>query len=124
MATNPGYAAIPNNGPVITNSTASAVLFTAGANGSRIESIVANAVSATTNTIGSIYLVKGGTSYLYHTFNIPASTLSTTTPNWGTTIYSGTAEGRFPLSLASGETIAVTTGGTHTIHWVAVGADL
>lgn len=96
MATDPAFAATPNNGTPallgaaetsLTVPTTASVIFTAGASGSYLEKIVVNA--ATTSLAPAIvaglvyiFLFDGTTNHLFDTLSIPlpAATASSTVP--------------------------------------------
>lgn len=91
MASSPGYAAVPHNaaaliGAVETNlqvPTQAAVVFTAGASGSKIEEVVvqASATSLTPTTVAGLvylFLYDGSTYHLFDIIPVTAITASAT----------------------------------------------
>jgi hypothetical protein len=129
MAANPAFAATPRNG-VVQISTANAnrdgsgtvgTVFTAGANGSRIDKVTAKA--QTTTTAGMIRLfVHNGTSYfLAYEMTVDAITPSATLAGWTETApvtETGGANDIFPLILPNGYSLRASTekGETFNIH--------
>lgn len=88
MATQANFAATPHVASIVNNTTADtsttaptnvAILFTAGASGSRIDTIRITQV-ATTNTgaILNLFLYDGTTYHLFDTYSIPTQTVSST----------------------------------------------
>lgn len=93
MATDPQFAATPNNGSALLGSaetnlqvpTTSVVVITAGANGTKIDEVVVQASVTTlvaTTVAGLVYLFlhDGSTYHLFDTMTINANTGSATNP--------------------------------------------
>lgn len=123
MATAPSFAATPNLGLATTPNaamggtliapTGATTLFTAGANGSRIEIIRLTQIASTTAAgIVNFFLVRGGTSYLLDQYTYGIVTLSATLESQPVDLYYSA------LELKSGDTVSVvntvvnTSGGT------------
>ena len=61
-------------------------VFTAGANGSRIDDISIDAVATTTAGVVRLFINDGTTSYLFQEILVTATTPSTTVAVWSTTL--------------------------------------
>lgn len=61
-------------------------VFTAGANGSRIDDISIDAIATTTAGVVRLFINDGTTSYLFQEILVTATTPSTTVAVWNTTL--------------------------------------
>jgi hypothetical protein len=135
MATNPAFAATPNNTPTILNSaiststtapTNTVTIFTAGASGSKVEwiRIAQVATTAAAGTV-NIFVLRSAVYYLLDFYAYGTATVSATA-NVPPVDFS------YPyLELKSGDTLVAvntvqsntgaTSGATHTVH--AFGGD-
>jgi hypothetical protein len=133
MANTPAYAASPRHSSTIagtaeTSLTApvnSSTLWTAGANGSKIEQITVQAVTTSltpTTTTGLVYVfLYNGTTYsLFDTISITAQAATTTSAPFSLTrTYNN-------LVVASGSSVAVSqsvAGNANILKVIALGAD-
>lgn len=131
MASKPGFAATPRQGQAsiataetsLTSPTNVGTVFTAGANGSRIERL--RAVGATTTIAGlvNVFLHDGSVYRLIRSIVVGAATPSVTVAPWGSD-GSGVISFEGGLMLPSGWSLRVATTQAQTIHLTADGADL
>lgn len=85
MATQPAYAATPNNGSALlgaaetslTVPTTTSTIFTAGASGSKIEEIRVTGIATTVAGLVYVFLHDGSNYRLFDTVTITATTAST-----------------------------------------------
>lgn len=125
MATEPAFASTPNNSSGIAPATLDTSLtaptnvttvFTAGANGSKVEEIDIVELGTTVAGVLNIFLYDGATYHLFDSFLIVAHTVNTTTASLRTVK-------TYPnLVLKSGWSIriATTVAGNQSMHKVSV----
>lgn len=131
MASVPGYASTPRNSSasIATANTARdgtgtvGTVFTAGASGSRIDSL--QIVPAGTTTAGMVRLFahNGSAYFLLREFPIGANTPSATVASNPISLQSG-MDSLLPLILPSGYSLRASTHNAETFHVTAMGGDL
>ena len=132
MATAPAYAATPHReaniigtaNPNRDGTGTTAVVFTATANGSRVEAIAIK--SLVTNTAGMVrlYLVNGANTRLWYEQTVAALTVSATVPS-NSYYFNSLANGDLlPLMLPTGWSIEVSTEKAENFLVHVEGADL
>jgi hypothetical protein len=117
MATSAQYAAIPKVGSALlttadtslTAPTIAGTIFTAGANGSRIDYIEVIGVATTTSGMVNIFIHDGTNYHLWKQVPIQAITTSTTTPSFVANLSSNVDANILPLALPSGYSLRATT---------------
>lgn len=112
MATDPTFAATINHTSARTNATADtsttapthvSTIFTAGANGSKLDHIrIVQLVTASAAGVVNIFIVNGGTYYLFETYSYTTLTVSNTAGAILQDFYYD------DIVLKSGDTVAVT----------------
>jgi len=130
MATNPGYAATPRRSSIAISTANTnrdgtgtvATVFTAGANGSRIDQIVIMPVGTTTAGMVRLYLYDGSTYVLYREVPILANTPSGTVAGAQITLASGNYPD-LPIILPNGHSLRASTNNAETFHVTAMGGD-
>jgi hypothetical protein len=131
MATAPVYAATPRRecqiigtaNPNRDGTGTTATVFTAGANGSRIEAIAIKAL--VTNTAGTVrlYLTNGASKRLWYEQAVAALTVSATVPSNSFYLNSLANSDLLPLVLPSGWLLEVSTEKAENFLIHADGAD-
>jgi len=126
MATDPVFASTPNTSACIIPGTADAsltaptnvaTLFTAGANGSKVEEIRSMQIASTSAiAVVNVFLYDGSTYYLYDQFTTPITTLSATSEATPVPHYFDN------LVLKSGWSIRVTVTATASVSKFAMTA--
>lgn len=91
MASAPAFAATPNNGSALASATLDtsltaptnvATIFTAGASGSKVESVTMQGVGTTVAGVVNLFAYDGSTYHLIDQFLVTAVTSSTTALAW------------------------------------------
>ena len=131
MASKPGFAATPRQGQAsiataevsLTAPTNIGTVFTAGANGSRIERLRAVGAATTVAGLVNVFLYDGSIYRLIRAIVVGAATPSATAAAWGSD-GSGMISFEGGLMLPSGWSLRVATTQAQTIHVTADGADL
>lgn len=131
MATQAQYAATPKVG-IAAISTANTNLngtgtigtvFTAGANGSRIDAIDIKATGTTTAGMIRLFVHNGTTAFLLTELPVTANTPSGTVPAWETQLNTNTMTELLPIVLPTGYSLRASTQNAETFNVVAVGGD-
>jgi hypothetical protein len=131
MATQAQYAAVPKVG-IGQLSTANtnrdgtgtlATVFTAGANGSRIERIVIQATGTTTAGMVRLFLHDGTNARLYEEVPVSAVTPSGTTAAFFETLEAFGTPRLMPLVLPTGWSLRASTHNAESFNVIAVGGD-
>jgi hypothetical protein len=125
MATTPNFAAIPRCSAVSistadtsrTAPTNVGTLFTAGANGSRIDEIDITAAGNSTANVVRIFIFNGTTYFLLQEILITGITPSASVNSFSTAISFNS------LVIPSGSSVRVTTNNAETYHVIAFGGD-
>jgi hypothetical protein len=133
MATTPNFTATPRASSVAV-STANAnrdgtgtiaTVFTAGASGSRIESVVIVATATTTAGMIRLFLHDGTNARLFDEVPVIALTPSATIPAWSATLgnIAPLSTARYPLFLPSGWSLRAATNNAESFVVHAIGGD-
>ena len=131
MASNPSYAATPKCGlgQVSVANTARdgtgtlATVFTAGANGSRIDAIGLKAIAATTAGMIRLFIHDGVTARLLTEVPVVAVTPSATVPAWEVQLNANTMTQVLPITLPTGYSLRASTEKGETFNLLATGGD-
>lgn len=131
MATQPQYAATPRCGigQVSVANTARdgtgtiATIFTAGANGSRIDAIDIKAVGTTTAGMIRLFIHDGANARLLTEVPVTAITPSGTLPSWEAQHNTNTMTQVLPLVLPTGYSLRAATNNAETFNVIALGGD-
>ena len=91
-------------------------VFTAGANGSRIDDISIDAVATTTAGVVRLFINDGTTSYLFQEILVTATTPSTTVAVWNTTLLNQA------IIIPSGWSLRASTNNTETFNIIVTRA--
>lgn len=125
MANIPGYAATPHAAGVAI-STANTnrdgtgtigTIFTAGASGSRIDTVVIQATGTTTAGMVRLYLHNGTTAFLIGEVPVLAVTPSGTVPAWRATLNQNTCDW-LPMAFGTGYSLRASTHNAETFNIV------
>ena len=131
MAAIPAYAATPKCG-IAQISTANAnhdgtgtiaTVFSAGANGSRIDAIDIKAVGTTTTGMIRLFIHDGNNARLLTEVPVVAVTPSATCPSWEAQLNTNSMSQILPLVLPSGYSLRTSTGKAETFNVIALGGD-
>ena len=134
MANQAQYAATPKVGVgTVTTADASrtapttvATVFTAGANGSRVDRINLIGIGATVASMLRLFLYNGTTYTLWQEVPVSAVTPSSSVPVFSSDLSAVVQPSRLPLVLPSGWSLRATVNDTQTgsgVNVVAVGGD-
>jgi hypothetical protein len=131
MASNPSYAATPKCGlgQVSIANTARdgtgtiATVFTAGANGSRIDAIDIKAVGTTTAGMIRLFIHDGTNARLLTEIPVMAITPSGTLPSWEVQLNVNTMTQALPLVLPTGYSLRASTEKAEAFNVIALGGD-
>lgn len=131
MAAQPQYAATPRCGidQVSVANTARdgtgtiATIFTAGANGSRIDAIDIKAVGTATAGMIRLFLHNGTNARLLTEVPVTAITPSNTLPSWEAQLNANTMTQVLPLVLPTGYSLRAATNNAETFNVIALGGD-
>lgn len=131
MALNPSYAATPKCGlgqvsvaNTARNGTGTlTTVFTAGANGSRIDAIGLKAIAATTAGMIRLFIHDGVTARLLTEVPVTAATPSATVPAWEVQLNTNTMTQVLPITLPTGYSLRASTEKDETFNLLATGGD-
>lgn len=131
MATNAQYAATPKLGigqvsVANTNRDGTgtiATIFSAGANGSRIDAIDLKAVGTTTAGMIRLFIHDGTNARLLTEVPVTAITPSGTLPSWESQLNTNTMTQVLPLLLPAGYSLRAATNNAETFNVIAQGGD-
>ena len=131
MATQAQYAATPKCGVgqvsvANTNRDGTgtiATIFTAGANGSRIDAIDLKAVGTTTAGMLRLFIHDGVNARLLTELPVTAVTPSATLPSWEAQMNVNTMTQVLPLVLPTGYSLRASTEKAETFNIIALGGD-
>ena len=132
MSTSAQYASTPKVGSALlttadtslTAPTTVGTVFTAGANGSRIDYIDIQGVANTVASLVNIFIFDGTNYVLYTQIPVQAITSSTTAPAFQTVISSNTNANILPINLPTGYSVRAATSVAQTgIRVTALGGD-
>lgn len=131
MATQAQYAATPRCGVgqvsvANTNRDGTgtiATIFTAGANGSRIDAIDLKAVATTTAGMVRLFIHDGVSARLLTELPVTAITPSATLPSWEAQLNVNTMTQVLPLVLPTGYSLRAATNNAETFNVIASGGD-
>lgn len=131
MSNTPQYASTPKCG-IGQISTANTnrdgtgtigTIFTAGAAGSRIDSISLKAVATTTAGMIRLFIHDGTNARLLTELPVLALTPSATTPSWEAQLNTNTMTQVLPIILPSGYSLRASTNNAETFNVIAEGGD-
>lgn len=131
MASNPSYAATPKCGlgQVSIANTARdgtgtiATVFTAGANGSRIDAIDIKAVGTTTAGMIRLFIHDGTNAQLLTEIPVTALTPSATLPSWEAQLNTNSMSQVLPIILPTNYSLRASTNNAETFNVIAFGGD-
>lgn len=131
MASIPQYAATPRQAIAqvsVANTNLDgtgtlATVFTAGADGSRIDSIAIKAVAATTAGMIRLFIHDGTNARLRYEIPVGAITPGTSTPSWQADMSIDTMSALLPLILPTGYSLRAATHKGETFNVIAAGGD-
>lgn len=131
MAQIPQYASTPNVGigqvsVANTNRDGTgtiATIFTAGANGSRIDAINLKAVGTTTAGMIRLFIYDGVDARLLTELPVTALTPSGTLPAWEAQLNTNSMSQVLPIILPTGYSLRASTNNAETFNVIAVGGD-
>jgi hypothetical protein len=131
MASNPSYAATPKCGlgQVSIANTARdgtgtiATVFTAGANGSRIDAIDIKAVDTTTAGMIRLFIHDGTNAQLLTEIPVTALTPSDTLPSWEAQLNTNSMSQVLPIILPTNYSLRASTNNAETFNVIAFGGD-
>lgn len=131
MAAVPAYASTPNfgNGQVSTanpnrdGTGTIATIFTAAANGSRIDAIALKALATTTAGMLRLFLHNGTNARLLTEVPVVAVTPSATAPSWETQLNSNNLSSILPLVLPTGYSLRASTEKAELFNILAMGGN-
>jgi hypothetical protein len=131
MASNPSYAATPKCGlgQVSIANTARdgtgtiATVFTAGANGSRIDAIDIKAVGTTTAGMIRLFIHDGTNARLLTEIPVTALTPSATLPSWEAQLNTNSMSQVLPIILPTNYSLRASTNNAETFNVIAFGGD-
>ena len=133
MATSPNFSATPKCGSVAistanTNRDGTGTLgtiFTAGASGSRIDSIVIQASVTTTAGMIRLFIYDGTTARLYDEVPVFAVTPAASVPAFGAALGNNAplSSSKYPLMLPTGYSLRASTHNAENFNVHAVGGD-
>ena len=131
MATQAQYAATPKCGVgqvSVANTTRDgtgtiATIFTAGANGSRIDAIDLKAVGTTTAGMLRLFIHDGVNARLLTELPVVAVTPSAALPSWEARLNGNSMSQVLPLVLPTGYSLRASTHNAETFNVIALGGD-
>ena len=100
-----------------------ATIFTAGANGSRIDAIYLKAVATTTAGMVRLFIHDGVSARLLTELPVTAITPSATLPSWEAQLNVNTMTQVLPLILPTGYSLRAATNNAETFNVIAFGGD-
>lgn len=100
-------------------------IFTAGIDGSRIDTIVIQAVGTTTAGMVRLFIHDGTNIRLFDEIPVLAFTPSATIPAWSVSVGANAnlATGKYPLVLPSGFSLRASTHNAETFNVFVIGGD-
>ena len=98
-------------------------VFSAGANGSRIDAIDLKAVGTTTAGMIRLFIHDGANARLLTEVPVIAITPSGTLPSWETQLNTNTMTQVLPLVLPTGYSLRAATNNAETFNVIALGGD-
>lgn len=135
MALTPQYASTPKVGTVVINTANTnrdgtgtlGTVLTAGASGSRIDSIEIQATGTTTAGMVRLFISDGTNHRLFAEVPVVANTPSATTPAWSSLVQ-GNASGLvthvpLPISIPTGWSLRASTHNAESFNIIAFGGD-
>ncbi len=131
MSATPQYAAVPKCGiGQIATANANrdgtgtiATVFSAGAQGSRIDAINIKAVATTTAGMIRLFIHDGTNARLLTELPVLALTPSATLPSWEAQITTNNMSQILPIILPTGYSLRASTHNTETFNVIAIGGD-
>lgn len=126
MATSPNFTNTPRVGIALVNTANTnrdgtgtiATVFTAGTNGSRVESVEITARGNTTNNVVRLFVHDGTTAFLLEEVLVPAITASTTVKVFRQTIVFSS-----PIVLPPNYSLRASTNNAEAYNVIAFGGD-
>ena len=100
-----------------------ATIFTAGANGSRIDAVDLKAVGTTTAGMIRLFIHDGVDARLLSEVPVTAITPSGTLPSWESQLNTNTMTQVLPLLLPAGYSLHAATNNAETFNVIALGGD-
>lgn len=100
-----------------------ATIFTAGANGSRIDAVDLKAVGTTTAGMIRLFIHDGVNARLLSEVPVTAITPSGTLPSWESQLNTNTMTQVLPLLLPAGYSLHAATNNAETFNVIALGGD-
>ena len=130
MATQAQYAAVPKVGAVVistanTNRNGTGTIdtvFTAGANGSRIDSIDVQATATVTAGMIRLFIHNGTSAFLFAEVPVSASTPSGTVPAYSAQFTPNTTA-VLPIVIPTGYSLRASTNNAESFNIIAFGGD-
>jgi hypothetical protein len=98
-------------------------VFTAGANGSRIERVVVQAVATTTAGMVRLFINDGTNARLYEEVPIFANTPSATVPAAAATLEAFSLPTLYPIVIPNGFSLSASTNNAEVFNIIAIGGD-
>jgi hypothetical protein len=98
-------------------------VFTAGANGSRIDMIDVQATATTTAGMVRLFVHDGTTAFLMAELPVTAVTPSATAPAYGQQLNTNTMTYFLPIVLPTGYSLRASTNNAESFNIIAVGGD-
>lgn len=131
MAATPSYAASPKVGlgqvtvanPNRDGTGTLATILTAGANGSRVDSLALKATVTTTAGAVRLFLHDGTSARLLTEVPVQAVTPSATNPAWEVQLSTNSMSQVLPIILPTGYSLRASTEKAEAINVIAVGGD-
>lgn len=131
MATNPQFAATPKVGIAqistantsLTGTGTLGTIFTAGANGSRIDAIAIKGTGTSTSGMVRLFIHNGTTASLLTEIPVLAVTPSGTIPSWETQLNANSMAQVLPIILPAGHSLRASTHNAETFNILATGGD-
>lgn len=131
MAATPSYVALPKLGigqvttanAALDGSGTIATIFTAGADGSRIDSIFLKATGTVTAGMLRLFVHNGSASSLLAEVPVQAITPAATTPSWEAQLTGNSMSNILPLILPTGYSLRASTDKAETFNILASGGD-
>lgn len=131
MATSAQYAATPRCGvaQITTANTARdgsgtiETVFTAGANGSRVDAVCIKATGTTSAGMIRLFIHDGTTSRLLTELMVQVATPGASVPAWEAALNESTSGQIFPILLPSGYSLRASTQVANTFNLFAIGGD-
>lgn len=130
MATQAQFAAVPKVGAVVistanTNRNGTGTIgtvFTAGANGSRIDSVEVQATATVTAGMIRLFIHDGTSAFLFAEVSVSASTPSATVPAYSAQFTTSTTA-VLPIVIPTGFSLRASTNNAESFNIIAFGGD-